>query len=112
MEELQRIFHLLGLDPFVAIGMILIDFMLFGGEVGSGGLAIPVTSAIAAGLTIPCILIQKYVFKDNWGGAIGKGLLVGLLTGIPTPIPSIGTGIIGVIGLASKILPKHNEENN
>jgi hypothetical protein len=36
--------------------------------------------------------------REQWGLAIGKGLLVGLLTAIPTSIPSIITITGGVLG--------------
>ena len=53
----------------------------------------------ALALTLPCILIQRYSFKDGWGAAIGKGLLVGVLTAIPLPLGSPATLAGGVIGL-------------
>lgn len=89
----------LGLHPLVAFGMFACDWMLFGGEVGSLGVGLTVTIPIALALTIPCVLLQRYSFKDSWGAAIGKGLLVGVLTAIPLPIGSAFTLIGGVLGL-------------
>ena len=89
----------LGLHPLVAFGMFACDWMLFGSEAGSAGVALTLTIPIALALTIPSILIQRYSFGDRWGAAIGKGLLVGVLTAIPMPIGSPVTLAGGVIGL-------------
>lgn len=102
MDKLGNLFRTMGLHPMVAFGMIAIDIMLFGAEGVSAGLGIPVTIAIARVLIIPCVLIQKYTFNDNWGAALGKGILVGLLTAIPTPLPSAliaGGGVVGTMGM-------------
>ena len=122
MEETPTISQRFGLHPFVAIGMIAIDLMVFGpAEAVATGTA-PATAGatllvtegalivIAAVLTIPSVLIQKYIFKDNWGGAIGKGLLVGLLTAIPTPLPVFITGGLGILGGGKILLAKKEEK--
>jgi hypothetical protein len=79
--------------------MFAADWMLFGGEAGTAGVALAVTMPIALALMVPSVLIQRYSYGDPWGGAIGKGLLVGVLTAIPMPIGSAFTLIGGVIGL-------------
>ncbi len=46
-------------------------------------------------------LIQKYSYGDSWPLAWAKSMLVGLLTAIPTPLPSFltcGWGVMGFIG--------------
>ncbi len=98
----------LGLHPLVAFGMFACDWMLFGGEAGSAGVGLAITIPIALALTIPSILVQRYSFKDGWGAAIGKGLLVGVLTAIPMPIGSPITfagGVLGLLRPRAKALP-------
>ena len=109
MDKLGNLARTLGLHPLVALGMIAIDIMLFGAEGISAGLGIPVTTTIALVLIIPCVFIQKYAFNDNWGAAIGKGTMVGLLTAIPTALPSVITMGAGVLGTMSMILPRSQE---
>ena len=87
-----------GLHPLVGFGMFAVDWMLFGPEAGSLGITWPISLTVAAGLTIPCILIQRYGFKENWGLALGKGLMVGVLTAIPSPLPSVLTFVGGAMG--------------
>jgi hypothetical protein len=66
----------------------------------SGGLVIswPISIPIGIATTIICVLIQKNAMREQWGLAVGKGLFVGLLTAIPTPLPSFITAIGGVLG--------------
>lgn len=99
--------RLLGLHPLVAFGMIAVDMMLFGGEAASLGIGLMVTIPVALALAIPCILLQRYSFKDTWGAAVGKGLMVGVLTAIPFPIGSPLTVVGGVLGLRGLKKPKH-----
>ena len=107
---MKKGFHLLGLHPAVAFIMILVDFMLFGSDVTGVGWGI--SCLVAAILVIPVILFQRYAYKDSWGVAIGKGIVVGLLTAIPTALPSFFTGIGGLLGLAGGSSVKQLEQQN
>ena len=91
----MRILRQLGLHPLVAFAMVVIDIMLTAADLFT---AATVSVLVAIILTIPCVLLQRYAYKDEWGVAIGKGLIVGILTAIPTPLPAIVTGMGGVAG--------------
>ena len=98
----MRVLRQLGLHPLVAFSMVLVDLMLTASDLVTAG---TVSIVVAILLTIPCILLQRYAYKDEWGVAIGKGMIVGILTGIPTPLPAIVTGaggIAGAIGLLTE----------
>jgi hypothetical protein len=107
MRALSEFCKTFGLHPLVGFGMAAVDAMIFGSTVATGGVALAVTVPFAIALSIPCALIQKNSFGDNWGAAIGKGLLVGVLTAIPTPLPAIIPISAGGLGLLarSKSLP-------
>jgi len=98
MNKFIQFCQLAGLHPLVGIVMLAVDWMLFGPESASLGATWPISIAVATALTIPCVLIQKYGMREQWGLAIGKGALVGILTAIPTPLPSIMTFIGGTLG--------------
>ena len=108
-DKLKSVCQLLGLHPFVGFGMFAVDWMLFGVETGSIGGSWIVSIAAAVLLTIPSILIQKSNFKDDWFGAFGKGMMVGVLTAIPTALPSVGTAIFTAIGIGKYLLPGGKE---
>ena len=108
MNAIRALSQFCGLHPLVGFGMFAVDWMLFGEEAVtlSAGWAISVPIALV--LAVASIFIQKYAFKDEWGGAIGKSLVVGLLTAIPTAIPSIVMFGRGAIGTVKMLLPKRD----
>ena len=98
MDSLKKLSSSIGLHPLVGFGMFAIDMMLFGAETITFELTWPISVVVGAALTIPSILIQRHSFKDDWGAAIGKGLLVGVLTGIPTALPALVPLLGGALG--------------
>ncbi len=101
---MKKLLQTIGLDPLVAFTVVAIDFMLFAPD--STGVGWVVSCMVAFLLVLPCILLQRFSFGDKWLVAIAKGLIVGILTAIPTPLPTIVTGTIGVAGLISQISKK------
>ena len=99
MDALKKFSQFFGLHPLVGFGMVAADMMLFGAEVSTAMIGWAVTIPIGIALAVPCTLIQKYSFKDNWGTAIGKGMLIGLLTAIPSPLPAVVPFIGGALGV-------------
>lgn len=95
----------MGLHPLVGFGMFAIDWMLFFSEVATAGISMAITIPVAVILCIASVFIQKYSFKDEWGAAFGKGLLIGLLTAIPSPLPSIVAFVGGAVGTVKVLLP-------
>jgi hypothetical protein len=96
----MRTLRQLGLHPLVAFAMVCVDLMLTASDLVT---VATVSIAVAAVLTVPCVLLQRYVYKDGWGAAIGKGMIVGILTAIPTPLPAVATGAGGVLGLVGML---------
>lgn len=73
-----------------------IDWLLFSGNIASGGMA--VLPAMALGFVLGGLsvgLVQRFVAGDSWLKSLGKGLAAGLVVGAPTPIA--GTALGGVI---------------
>jgi len=96
-----------GLDPRVAFLTLIIDLMLFGGEGLTGGLLVAV--AVPAGIVLGFItyLAQTYWYGDDRVSATIKGLIVALLTAIPTALPAIFyISFSGLLGLRHTIRKK------
>jgi len=89
--------------------MFVIDWMLFSAEGSTLGASWVISIAVAIALTIPCVLIQRYGFKDEWGLAIGKGLLIGCVTAVPTALPSVVPLIGGGLGTAALLTNKSSQ---
>lgn len=89
-----------GLDPRIAILTLLVDAMLFGGELLTMGLLIPF--AIVAGLGLGFITYRAQVrwYGDDRESALIKAAVIALLTAIPTPLPAvlyIPSAILGAV---------------
>ncbi len=95
---MSPLFQKFGLHPLVAFCFISVDWMLFPEDSALGPVGWAISCAVAAVLTVPCILLQRYAYRDTWQVAIAKGIIIGILTAIPTPLPSIITATSGVLG--------------
>jgi hypothetical protein len=91
-----------GLDIRTALLAVLVDMMVFGGDVLSAGALIPLGIAVAGVLGFIAYKIQTRWYGDDHDSALIKALIVGLLTAIPvplTPIIAVPGGVLGVIGM-------------
>jgi hypothetical protein len=98
-----------GLHPLTAMGMFAVDWMLFGEEVATAGVGWVISLPVGILLGLVAMLIQKYAYKDETAIAIAKGLLVGLLTAIPTPLASFGMLPFAAFGAIRVLGPKRRQ---
>ena len=91
----------LGIHPLVAVVVVAVDSMLFSGTVLTGPVGWLMSIPVGIVLGVATGLMQHHGSpRDNRGLALGKGLLVAVLTAIPTPLPAIlvtGSGIAGAV---------------
>ena len=105
-KELQRragFIQSFGLDYRVAILAVLVDFLVFSGDVVSMGLLYPVELGAALFLTFITYMIQRRWYGDDRSSALIKAAIIGLITAIPVPISWIVAGPGGVLGLVHAI---------
>ena len=92
-----------GIHPLAAVGVIAVDSMLFGGTVASVGVGWGASVPVGLAVGVAVGLIQRRGSPpDDLGLAVGKGLMVAVLTAIPTPLPSAlvaGAGTAGAVNL-------------
>jgi len=94
---------ILGIHPLVAFCLIVFDFMIFKGEVATGGLSVACLAPLAGvAVFVATILVQRHSCQDSWAAAAGKALLLGVLTAIPTPLPSFVTAALGGMGYLAR----------
>ena len=65
----------IALDGFFGVFEVLDPLMLFFISAGIGVLGFITTS-----------MVQRYLQKDEWGPALAKGLVMGILAGVPFPV--------------------------
>ncbi|HEX4053826.1 MAG TPA: hypothetical protein VHX86_06145 [Tepidisphaeraceae bacterium] len=89
-----------GLDIRAAILAVIVDLMIFGGEVSSLETLLPLGICAALVLAFIVYKIQMKWHKDDHDSALIKAMIIGLLTAIPvplTPIIAVPGGILGII---------------
>ena len=90
------------------VWVFLVDNAFFGATMASAGLALPVSCILAflSGAT-GVFLIQKLLNRDSFTQALGKALIAGILSGIPSSIAGtiFGGWVIAVAGLGKKDVP-------
>ncbi len=95
------------LHPYAGIAILVLDWLLFSGNVLTFGLTTPILALIGFLLGfVATFLIQLQQARDTLLAAITKGLLAGILVGIPTPIA--GTLVGGLILALAGLDPKSN----
>ena len=95
-----------GLDPRIAFLTLIVDLMLNAGEFATMGLALPVS--LLAGIVLGFIAYRGQMkwYGDDSESAMIKGVMLALLTAIPTALPSFLYGTAGLIGLAHALRRK------
>jgi hypothetical protein len=88
-----------GIHPAIASLTLIVDLMLFGGEVATMGALLPVSIGAGAVLGVIAYLAQRKWYGDDKDSAAIKSLILGLLTAIPTPLPAILSVPSGIVGL-------------
>ncbi|MEG0334649.1 MAG: hypothetical protein RR419_08545, partial [Akkermansia sp.] len=98
----------LGIAPGLLALVIIADCLLFSGEAASLGASLILS--IPAGMVIAVIatIWQKRLYHDTIFRAILKGLTLGVLTAIPTPLGSI----VAIFGAVLPILQKESAHLN
>ena len=97
--------QLYGLDPRIAILTLVVDAMLFGGDFVTAGLIWPFSVAAGAVLGVIAYRAQMRWYGDDRDSAMIKGLILALLTAIPTPLPAIlyiPSGIVGAFRMLQR----------
>jgi len=95
-----------GIHPAIATLTLIVDLMLFGGEVATMGAILPVSIAAGAVLGLIAYLGQRKWYGDDKDSAAIKALILGLLTAIPTPLPAILSVPSGIVGLIHNLRRK------
>lgn len=95
-----------GIHPAVASLTLIVDLMLFGGEIATMGAILPISIGAGAVLGVISYLAQRKWYGDDKDSAALKALILGFLTAIPTPLPAILSVPSGIVGLVHKLRRK------
>ena len=79
--------------PLAALATIVLD-NVFGVIELVDPLAIILTSVSVGVLgTVTTTLVQRYLAKDSWGASLAKGLVMGIIAGVPFQVTGTAVGI-------------------
>ena len=106
MEKLKLFSRTVGLHPLTALGLFLVDWVLFGEEIATGGVGWVISLPVGVILGLAAIIIQRYAYRDEAVPAMMKGFVVGLLTAIPAPLSSMGIIPLAAFGAITLICSK------
>jgi hypothetical protein len=95
-----------GIHPAIASLTLIVDLMLFGGEIATMGAILPISIGAGAVLGVIAYLAQRKWYGDDKDSAAIKALILGFLTAIPTPLPAILSVPSGIVGLVHKLRRK------
>ena len=95
-----------GIHPTIAFLTLVIDVMLFGGEAVTGFMTLPLSIGAGAVLGFIAYKAQINWYGDDKESAMIKGLILALLTAIPTPLPAILYVPSGIVGLVHNLRKK------
>jgi hypothetical protein len=100
-----------GLDPRVAFLTVVVDTMLFGGQIATLGASVLLSVPAGIALGLITYKAQRHWYGDDRESALIKGLIVGLLTAIPTSLPGFLTIPSGIVGLAHMLRRKKTDSS-
>jgi hypothetical protein len=79
------------IHPMAALVTIVLDGVFTLPELDP--LLIPIVSPIVGILGLAAVtLVQRYLAKDEWGPAVAKGLVMGIIAGVPYPVAGTAVG--------------------
>jgi len=110
MTKPRSLLHTFGIHPAAAALLIAVDAMLFTGEAATAGVALAVTVPVGFLMGMTAAILQKKAHQDGWGAAIAKGVVLGVLTAIPTPLPAFVTAMSGLAGFLDRFQSKPKAE--
>jgi hypothetical protein len=80
------------IHPLSALVTVLLDNLFDLPEL-AGPEVWMITSPLVGGLCfVATTLVQRYLAKDEWGPAIAKGLVMGIVAGVPFSVTGTATG--------------------
>jgi hypothetical protein len=109
MRRLKYLSQTFGLHPLTAIVLFVVDWMLFGEEIATGGIGWAISLPVGVLLGLTAILIQKHLYKDDNRPALAKGFVVALLTAIPAPLSSLGLLPLAAFGAVRVLYPERRQ---
>ena len=89
------------IHPLAALATIVLD-NVFGWFEILDPLALVLTCVTVGGIAfLTTMFVQRYLAKDEWGPSVAKGMVMGVLAGVPFPVAgtAVGAVLLGWAGM-------------
>ncbi|MGB8214350.1 MAG: hypothetical protein WCE68_12410 [Anaerolineales bacterium] len=81
------------IHPLAALATIVLDSVFALPELAAPELW-PIIIPLVGGICfLTTTMVQRYLAKDSWGASVAKGLVMGIIAGVPFPVTSTAIGI-------------------
>ena len=78
--------------PLAALATILLDNVFGAVEIVDPLLVLLTGLTVGAINTVTVAMIQRYLAKEEWGASIAKGLVMGIIAGVPFSVSGTAAG--------------------
>jgi len=79
--------------PLTALATIALDSIFGVVEIFDPLLLLLTSLTVGVVGTITSTLVQRFIAREDWGPAIAKGLVMGILAGVPYPVTGTAIGV-------------------
>lgn len=113
LPGLRRSFPPAPIHPLAALATIVLDNLFTLPEVAGPEVWVFSVPIIGGLCLLTTTLVQRYLARDDWGAAVAKGLVMGVVAGVPISITgtAVGGALLAWAGLHEWIkLPSRQEE--
>jgi len=83
------------IHPFAALTTLLLDNVFGVVEIADPLLLLLTSLSVGLICTVTVSLVQGYIAKDDWGPSVAKGLVMGVIAGVPFQVG--GTAVGGIL---------------
>jgi hypothetical protein len=80
------------IHPLAALGTLLLDNIFGVVEIADPFLLLLTGLAVGTICTFTVTFVQRYMAKDEWGPSIAKGLVMGIVAGVPFQVTGTAAG--------------------
>jgi hypothetical protein len=81
------------IHPLAALVTVVLDNVFGAFEILDPFMIVLTSVTVGMLGTVSTMLVQRYLAKDEWGPSIAKGLVMGIIAGVPFPVTGTVVGV-------------------
>jgi hypothetical protein len=81
------------IHPLAALVTVVLDNVFGAFEILDPFMIVLTSFTVGTLGTVATMLVQHYLAKDEWGPSIAKGLVMGIIAGVPFPVTGTVVGV-------------------